>query len=741
MGARALVTFILVLLTSQPMPLVGAQSLDEALVQGRQLTRRGDYAAAQQYYLAVAEQFGPSGAPRALLLRARAALLAGDADAAEATVQSVLNDYPGSDQQAGALFTLARLRRTAGDCSGALGALAAYDSAPGRRALGPYLALQRAACLARVDDWPGELAAAREALSIDGGGPRLTRIEGLERAGEAALNLGRKQDALNYYNTSLSLAGTRAYRAEMLFTTATISHAMGVDDVDRFRAIVVELAETARAPGALDALVEMGQGGVVSPYQAGTVRLNARDYSAALDLFNQVPAGTEDAGAAGLGSAAALIKLGREDDARIELAALADNEPSVAGRALLQLGQLQMRAGEFSKAENTFARMATLAPERAAEALLYSGFTRYVRHDTAAALDAWRRGLAIDSPPQIQSQLQFWLGKVLPPGSAEALDALNQALALAPDTYHGLRARELLAGSILSTTNTAARAVAGNTLGAASARTDWRVLSSAELAERDAWLTTQGTSLERVRADMAALPALRRADDLLEIGLTTEAGWEVDGVVQSYAATKDVAHLSAVADWLTERDLPQLTLRVGKLERDLVGLSALPRAVQKQVYPDGWGDLVVEQSARHGVDPLLMLAIMRQESSFDPRAQSGAQAMGLTQVVPPTARTIAARLGYADFVLGDLFKPAVSLDFGAWYMATLLQEFDHRPFPALAAYNAGGGNVSRWLQRYGDDPDVLVELVPFAETQTYLRIVYDNYRHYQLLYGSLGQPN
>jgi soluble lytic murein transglycosylase len=135
-----------------------------------------------------------------------------------------------------------------------------------------------------------------------------------------------------------------------------------------------------------------------------------------------------------------------------------------------------------------------------------------------------------------------------------------------------------------------------------------------------------------------------------------------------------------------------------------------------------------------------MLALMRQESSFDPRAQSGAQAMGLTQVVPSTARSIASRLGRDDFALRDLFKPAVSLEFGTWFMAQLLQEFKGRPFPALAAYNAGGGTVNRWLQRFGDDPDVLVELVPFTETQTYLRIVYDNYRHYQLLYGKESNP-
>jgi soluble lytic murein transglycosylase len=132
---------------------------------------------------------------------------------------------------------------------------------------------------------------------------------------------------------------------------------------------------------------------------------------------------------------------------------------------------------------------------------------------------------------------------------------------------------------------------------------------------------------------------------------------------------------------------------------------------------------------------LLVLAMMRQESSFDPRAQSGAQAMGLTQVMPPTARSIAGRLGRDDFALADLFKPSVSVEFGTWFLSQLLGEYKGRVFPTLTAYNAGGGNVARWLQRFGDDPDVLVEQIPFTETQTYLRIVYDNYFHYQALYG------
>ena len=239
---------MLVVLTWQPLPLVGAQSLDELWAHGQELSRRGDYAGAEQYYASLIDQYGAAAAPHALLLQARAELADADTRAPKPRSSRSLNDYPGSADEPAALFSLALVRKSAGDCSGALRALDAYVGAPGRTALGPYPSLQRAACLARVGDWQGELAAAQTALAIDGGGPRLTRIEGLERAAEAALKLGRKEQALGYYESSLALAGTRAYRAEMLFTTATVLHALGRDEIDRYRAIVVELPETARAP-------------------------------------------------------------------------------------------------------------------------------------------------------------------------------------------------------------------------------------------------------------------------------------------------------------------------------------------------------------------------------------------------------------------------------------------------------------------------------------------------------------
>jgi soluble lytic murein transglycosylase len=701
-----------------------AQSATAVLDPGQQLVRRGEYARAEQFYADTAAQ-APDLAPRALLLAARAAMADGDTDAAERILQQLLEAYPTSDQVPGAYFSLEQVRRAAGNCAAALRALDAFEAAAGPTSIGPYAALQRAQCAARLGDWPGELAAARSALSIDGGGPRLTQIEALERAAEADLKLGRKQEALDFYNRSLQLAGTRAYTAEMLFTTATIARALGQLDVatDRYRAVVVDYADQARAPGALDALKDMDRGATVSPLQAGVVRFNDHAYRAAESILGQVDPGDADWGAAQLKRAEALLKLGDDAGARRTLTAVADADPSNAGSALLRLGQLDERDGDPAAAEDKYLRMVEAAPDRAAEARFHVGFTRYVRGDQAGALDAWQTGLASGPPsPTLQSELGYWMAKVLPAGSASAQEALNLAAAAAPETYYGLRAQEQLNGTFT--------VASSPTSGAG-----WLAPSPAEVQERAAWFSALSSTPERVAQDVAALPAMQRADQLLELGLRTEASWEIDGAVQRYADNRDIAHMSAIADWTTSHDLPQLTLRIGKQMRDLVGLGNLPRALQKQAYPAAWGDLVAEQASAYRVDPLLMLALIRQESSFDPRAQSPAQAMGLTQIVPATARSIAGRLGRDDFALRDLFKPATSLEFGTWFMSQLLADYKGRIFPALAAYDAGGGNVARWLQRFGDDPDVLVEQIPFAETQTYLRIVYDNYWHYQALYG------
>ena len=162
-----------------------------------------------------------------------------------------------------------------------------------------------------------------------------------------------------------------------------------------------------------------------------------------------------------------------------------------------------------------------------------------------------------------------------------------------------------------------------------------------------------------------------------------------------------------------------------------------PRYLLRLIYPAGFQDLVRASSTQYGVAPMWLLALMWQESAFNPFAGSTAGAMGLTQFMPPTAESTARSLNVSDFQDEDLFRPRRSIQFGAWLLAQLSKSADGNILIALAGYNAGQGNATRWAKsQQGFDPDVYVEDVTYSETQTYLKAVYLYYYVYNALWGS-----
>lgn len=700
------------------------------------LMRRGLYADAEMVYESIAEMPAEPDAPLARLHQARAALADARPHDAAATLEFLLELHGGTSHKPAALFMLGVARRTAGNWESALEAFLEYEANAGPDALGPYLALQRANCYAALGQYQNVISAAHAALAIEEGGSRLAKIDVYERAADAYLKLGLQREAFEMYQGALELAATRGYRAEMLFNTGVLLRELGEqpDAISRLRAVVVDYPEQARAPTALRHLEQLGAAGSISPYQAGLVHFNSRDYTPARVSFEQVDASNPDWGDARFNHAVALLRLGDEAGAIAEMLDLAERDPSWAGVALLRAGRLYESEGHYAEAEQVYLRLLELAPSstHAPEALVRLGQTRYLRDDLKDAVAAWQ--MATDetthSPSAtIQAQAHFWRGKALEQigSAAAAQEAWLAAATITPGGYYGLRAADMLAGlrEPLATT-VPVRDVA------ALFRDDL------ELEELATWLGTFGLDPEMLREELLVNPSFSRADELMDLGLRAEALWEYDAARRTFSDAGDVPRLLALADWLLERDLPHLALQVGNQERSLMGvpLTDLPQAIQKHVYPAGWGDLVFEHSERNGVDPFLLMGLIRQESTFNPRAQSSARAMGLTQVIPSTGQGIARALGRADtFQTADLFKPDVSLEFGSWYMAQQLQTYGGRILPALAAYNAGGGNVNRWLSMWGHDPDLFVEQIPFAETYGYVKVVYENYRAYERLYG------
>jgi soluble lytic murein transglycosylase len=153
------------------------------------------------------------------------------------------------------------------------------------------------------------------------------------------------------------------------------------------------------------------------------------------------------------------------------------------------------------------------------------------------------------------------------------------------------------------------------------------------------------------------------------------------------------------------------------------------------VYPFGWRSEVSQAAQRAGLDPFLVAAVVREESSYYPRAVSRAGARGLMQLMPATAQPMAEVRGLA-FREGQLLdEPDANLEIGTSFLAGLMREFGD-PRLALAAYNAGPRRAREWWKaRKNDDVEAWVEQIPFDETRGYVKRVMLSWEEYRRLYG------
>jgi soluble lytic murein transglycosylase len=187
-------------------------------------------------------------------------------------------------------------------------------------------------------------------------------------------------------------------------------------------------------------------------------------------------------------------------------------------------------------------------------------------------------------------------------------------------------------------------------------------------------------------------------------------------------------------------DLPDVALEACEALFDRLDPAqrlAVPLAVERYAYPLAFPAEVRAAATAEGLPPLLMLALVRQESAFNRFAGSSAGAMGLAQVIEPTGRQIATTL--REPWPADLFNAATSLRFGAHYLAVQLKRFDGDVLAALAAYNGGPENAERWqdIQRI-PGADGYVYSIEFSETRGYIERVLENYAAYRRLYA--GAP-
>jgi peptidoglycan lytic transglycosylase len=158
-------------------------------------------------------------------------------------------------------------------------------------------------------------------------------------------------------------------------------------------------------------------------------------------------------------------------------------------------------------------------------------------------------------------------------------------------------------------------------------------------------------------------------------------------------------------------------------------------AVQEVTLPLRHDDIIRQQAQDKDLDPALIAGVIFAESHFrDQTSHAGAK--GLMQLMPATADYIAQKSGGTAFVQGDLATPQVNIAYGSWYLRYLLDKYDDRVVLALAAYNAGQGNVDAWLADVDGRGEQFraADHIPFPETRDYVRKVLEAREDYRRAY-------
>ncbi|MEZ4456191.1 MAG: transglycosylase SLT domain-containing protein [Gemmatimonadales bacterium] len=276
----------------------------------------------------------------------------------------------------------------------------------------------------------------------------------------------------------------------------------------------------------------------------------------------------------------------------------------------------------------------------------------------------------------------------------------------------------------------------------AGATARWRELRNRTPESYYSWLAAKRLGVPYWRfgdADTAGNrtePALDRVSRLVAMGLGVEARFELDALVQAAQSAPDRG--LGIAAALRDHDWHTRALRVA--QRASERGAPFDRSLVELLYPLPYRDVLTAEATDAGIDPMLVAGLIRQESAYDPNARSVADARGLMQVLPSVGTSLArrARLPEWDPVL--LYQPDVNLDFGIEHLAEGVARLGWME-RALAAYNAGADPVERWqaIRGVGEDPEVFVERIPFAETRDYVRKVLRNYAMYVALYRPAAQ--
>lgn len=588
-----------------------------------------------------------------------------------------------------------------------------------------------------------------------------------EKLADIHWQAGEYAAAVAQYEEILAVAQNAPYRAEMEYNAALamLENGQSAAALERMRQITRLYPQTVHAYLALQTLA---RNGIEIPItERAQISYQYGDYAGALAALLEETAGQAI-------SAEQYLMIGRSQRAlqdyeaaqlTFQIMAATHPESALLGEALLEQGRTSFLAGNIETAIQRYLSLADSYPQladAAAEALWRAGYLHGTREEMEQSREIFLRlyqryptskqaesGLALAAAAavkigdasaagelyailtqiagnELRAEAWLWLGSHAEAAGSEAqANALAHAAASAPDSYFAARAADIAAGRPPFAPPAEYRFTFDDAADRLVAE-DWL---------RQRWQLSQEGALwplsETIRNDTRYL----LAQEMWLLGEWEAAQGEFLALAQAYqsdalASYQLAVHLSELGVYYPSQVAAANIIR-------MAGLATVeaPAYLARLRYPAQYLQPLLAACNERDLDPLLLLALIRQESLFNPRATAAAGEKGLTQVIPSTGDYIAGRLAWPNYEHSVLFRPYASIEFGTYYLAEQVNYFDHHLLAALAGYNAGPGRAADWLALAGDDTDLFISTITIDSTRLYVQRIYAQHAIYRELYG------
>lgn len=400
------------------------------------------------------------------------------------------------------------------------------------------------------------------------------------------------------------------------------------------------------------------------------------------------------------------INQGKYQYALSLLARFLKNNPhsSETGLAHYLSGKCREKMGQLGKAAESYSQADARQPTSpyGDDGLFRAGWCLYKKNDIAGCLAAWDT-LEVRHPDSgLLQAAGYWRFRIASESgdTAEAARWKGRVLAEQPLGYYWWRLSR------------------------------WDVPKDS-VAFTESTFPTQEGSLADFGWWLAGRRQYRQAFRLLDLGMMDDVRRLADRLRE--AAGNDVLalfHLSLIYHRLGQ---DPLAIHLAK-RANAMWMGPRPRELYQVLYPGRYLHSIRTEAGHNGLDPALVLAVMRQESRFVANARSRAGARGLMQIMPKTGRRL---MGAKKFRADTLYHPGTSIHYGTKFLAKLLEQYQGSLVRALGAYNAGPQRMNSWLKstRCRQDDDFLVEDINIAETREYIKRVLEGYYIYSWLLG------